>query len=347
MIMKSLKILLIGSFPPPYGGTTISLEYLYKALQTNNTVEIDTLNTSNYKSIFLVNKLVLTLLKKARSNDIITLHISSSSLYSFGLLVLFISKVFRKPMIVRKFGGTAFDELNKIKKVISCFIVRKSDLYLAQTKQLMNEAILGNRTQRVEWYPTNRPAYKTIIRNDETCIEEFKFIFIGAMKKNKGVLEIIKASSQLDPHRILIDMYGPIIYDVSVDIFNGFNNVKYKGQLEPSNVKDTLKLYNALLLPTYHPGEGYPGVVIEAFQVGLPVICTDWKALPELVDSTCGILIKPRCVDSLHKAMETLSNDRNYYKELRNGAFKRGEQFSTEFWADKFVNYCQMIANYK
>ena len=67
-------------------------------------------------------------------------------------------------------------------------------------------------------------------------------------------------------------------------LFDGCRRVGYCDVVEPDNVLDVLWQYDALLLPTYQPGEGYPGVIIEACAVGLPVICTLWHRLPELVD---------------------------------------------------------------
>ena len=50
--------------------------------------------------------------------------------------------------------------------------------------------------------------------------------------------------------------------------------------------------YNILILPTYWIGEGYPGIIIEAQSIGMPVISTLWGAIPELIeDHVNGILV--------------------------------------------------------
>jgi glycosyltransferase involved in cell wall biosynthesis len=106
----------------------------------------------------------------------------------------------------------------------------------------------------------------------------------------------------------------------------------------------TMAQYDALLLPTYHEGEGYPGVVLEAFRAGLPVICTRWQALPEIVDDTCGILVEPRSAEELRDAMERLIRNPALFKSLREGATRRRDLFSSETWAERFVEYCRGLA---
>ena len=84
----------------------------------------------------------------------------------------------------------------------------------------------------------------------------------------------------------------------------------------------------ALLFPSYYPGEGYPGVVIEALQLGLPVIATNWKALPEIViDQQNGLIIEARNADALCQAIALLNQDPALFRRLRQGAIKSGQQF--------------------
>jgi len=101
--------------------------------------------------------------------------------------------------------------------------------------------------------------------------------------------------------------------------------------------------YDALLFPTYWQGEGIPGVVLEAFQAGLPVITTDWRSIPELVDDSCGILVPPRDVDALEAAMQQLVSDSELYQQLSGGALRKASEFSAERWTAEFVRYCRSL----
>ena len=79
------------------------------------------------------------------------------------------------------------------------------------------------------------------------------------------------------------------------------------------------------MLPTFYEGEGYPGAIIEAFSLGLPVISTHWKAIPEIVkDQQTGILIEPNTVEAFVKAIQFFNvvnysafskNARSYFQD--------------------------------
>ncbi len=45
----------------------------------------------------------------------------------------------------------------------------------------------------------------------------------------------------------------------------------------------TLSEHDLLLFPSYFRGEGYPGIIVEAFQCGVPVAAAGWSAIPELI----------------------------------------------------------------
>jgi poly-gamma-glutamate synthesis protein (capsule biosynthesis protein) len=120
--------------------------------------------------------------------------------------------------------------------------------------------------------------------------------------------------------------------------------LSYRGVVPPKEVTSVLSGYDALLLPTYHDGEGYPGVVLEAFGVGIPVICTRWRALPEIVDETCGLLVEPRDSESLLEAMTKLVSDPELHARLCKGAAARAERFSSAHWSERFIEYCREAA---
>jgi glycosyltransferase involved in cell wall biosynthesis len=101
--------------------------------------------------------------------------------------------------------------------------------------------------------------------------------------------------------------------------------------------------YDALILPTHYQGEGYPGVIIEAYCIGMPVICTNWQSLPEIVDVSSGILINPKDSESLYRAMQFLIENPTYYQRICKGAKDKAKLFYTEEWVEEFVSLCQKL----
>jgi glycosyltransferase involved in cell wall biosynthesis len=187
----------------------------------------------------------------------------------------------------------------------------------------------------VEWFPTNRPLFSDPDDLAESDGRARKFVFVGHVAPRKGVREIIKAASQIDAD-IVVDVYGPLREGLTADEFDG-QKAAYRGVLAPERVISTLRQYDVLLLPTYHHGEGYPGVIIESYCAGIPVIATRWNAIPEIVDQTSGILVEPGDVGDLRDAMLQLIRSPDEYAKLRSGARLKAHQFSSEVWTERFV----------
>lgn len=104
--------------------------------------------------------------------------------------------------------------------------------------------------------------------------------------------------------------------------------------LSPKDVVNVLKKYDIMLLPTWFKGEGYPGIIIEALSLGMPVISTEWISIPEIIeDGFNGKLIEVRNSDKLREAIEFF-NIENYPK-FRQNAFNSFEQFNSEIVFEK------------
>ncbi|MDC0505936.1 glycosyltransferase, partial [Amylibacter sp.] len=75
--------------------------------------------------------------------------------------------------------------------------------------------------------------------------------------------------------------------------------------------------YDFLVLPTTWHGEGYPGVIIEAFSIGLPVIATNFRAIPDLVkDNYNGFLVEQNNIDNLILIITALRDERAFYATM-------------------------------
>jgi len=164
---------------------------------------------------------------------------------------------------------------------------------------------------------------------------------LGQVCIAKGIREILAAANRL-PENVSIDVYGPLLDGLSPEDIN-FKNVKYKGIVAPDKVASLLVKYTALVFPTRYEGEGYPGVILEAYSVGVPVITTKFRAIPEIVDDSSGILIEPGDIDELSNAMIELATNIEHLEKLRIGAIRRSEEFSSAHWGKKFVRLCKIL----
>lgn len=347
MRKDKLNILLIGPLVDGIGGTVVSFRNLLRGISERDDVEPLLINTSaggrgtvlkDIKRFVLVNMRVLRLIAKA---DVISLHVDASHLPHVGIFMLLWSKLMRKPLIIRKFGGTSYKDYPRPLNWLGKYVAHNCDLFLTQSKLLLNEARKDGLTN-VEWYPTSRPTSNNNRNTDKKKCR--RFVYVGHVKSSKGIYELIEASRDL-ASEACIDVYGPFHEGLDRSLFTGLDRINYCGVLEPDNVIDRMLDYDALVYPTHHKTEGYPGALIEACNAGIPIICTRWRALPEIVDETNGILVEPYDSKALAAAMNKLVHDDTLYQTLYKGMDKKRGVFDSKVWADKLVEFCKQVLN--
>lgn len=265
--------------------------------------------------------------------DVIFLNCSDKGIKFLSPILFLFAKIFRLKFVVRPFGGDFKDyteRFGKIQEWVFNKTTLHADLLFLQTKKLIQA--FETKNIKTSQLPTSRdtPLEK---RGDR----DFKkrFIYLGFVNKSKGINHILEAAKQLGAE-YTIHIYGPIRenYESSHEqqFHEKFEEQKgiYQGVLQKEKVIGTLRKYDVLMLPTFYQGEGYPGVIIEAYSLGLPVITTKWKAIPEIVeDGKTGLLIEPRSTEALVEAMQAF--DKNNYPMFAQNAQKHFEQtFSTK-----------------
>lgn len=275
--------------------------------------------------------------------DVLTLHVTTPSLPVLGVLVVMVGRLASKPVVVRKFAGPSHRQIEhqrqpcgRSRLAVNRWVLRRADLYLAETWPAVEAAREDG--ARADRYPNNRPLALAVDGRAEggACR---RYVFVSHVRPAKGISELVKAGEQL-PHDASVDVYGPLRGGMTEQDFAGLQRVCYRGVLTPDQVIPTLAEYDALLLPTYHEGEGQPGILLEAFLAGIPVIATRWHEVPEVVKDTCGILVEPRDAESLRTAMQRLYDDEDVYRRLSEGARQRSRTFATERWAEYFARCC-------
>ena len=142
-----------------------------------------------------------------------------------------------------------------------------------------------------------------------------------------------------------LSVFGPEVPGFDPRAFDRLPNAAYGGGVPPDGVPQILEAHDALVLPTRYENEGYPGVVIEAFQMGLPVIVTRRPSLEELVtDEQDGLLIRAGSVDFLVGAVVRLCSDDALFRRLRDGALASGELYRGDRAAAFIEELCRKAA---
>ena len=148
--------------------------------------------------------------------------------------------------------------------------------------------------------------------------DKMRFVFLSRIIPEKGcntIIEAVKLLNMKYSEKFIVDFYGPFEAEYEFlfkDEISTISNISYKGFLDLRNQKnyDILAKYDAMLFPTYWHGEGFPGIIIDAFVSGLPVIATDWSLNAEIIeDGKTGVILKENTIEALADAMETMINN--------------------------------------
>lgn len=138
--------------------------------------------------------------------------------------------------------------------------------------------------------------------------DEFAFVFIGRIVKDKGMDELAEAMNRLlrmnkKCKLMLVGWFEREQGSITEEHENFFRNndsVSYVGYKK--DVRPYLAAADALVFPSYR--EGFPRVVLEAGAMGLPSIVTDINGCNEIiVEGENGVIIPPRDKNSLYEAM--------------------------------------------
>lgn len=172
--------------------------------------------------------------------------------------------------------------------------------------------------------------------------KDFVFVFVGRLVKDKGINELVNAFLAISPHPTIkpgevlpveqeqesglkLLLVGPEEKELD-PIFPGtsrqieeYPNIIATGFKE--DVRPYLAIADVLVFPSYR--EGFPNVVMQAGAMGLPCIVTNINGCNEIIEEGLnGLIIPPKDVSALIRAMKKIHNDKKLRKQLASHARK-------------------------
>ena len=315
------------------GGVTVLFEQL---LEDFRELEVQHLainsNKNCYKNIaetfFVVMK---DFLKNIRKYDHVSIHGTANHYILIAPFVIFFAKLFGKSVSLRKFAGNfneIYESVDPLRKGLIKYVLTKADLNFFETKYLVE--YFQKLNSNTFWFPNvRRRPENTAPKSDF----QKRFVYISHLKDEKGTQELLEACKQLD-ESFDVKIYGPVHESKYTPEYVAQYNTSYEGSLTPSEVVETLKKADVLVLPSHR--EGYPGIVIEAYSVGRPVLVTNLPAIAEIVEEgKTGILVEPKNVDALVEGFYKF-NEENY-PQMSENAYKAFESFNSMPQTKKFL----------
>ena len=271
---------------------------------------------------------------KVRHAQAVFLVIAPHSALVLASSVWAICRMARRPLVLRLSGGDlslVYHGYGAAARWLADRAWMRCSLVYVETRQLRRDF---DHLPNFRWFPNTRNVRAPAVAGRG---EIKKLIFAARLHMDKGLAEALDACRHL-PEQCRLQVFGPGMSDTDWSLFEAHPRAAYGGVLEPEDMPRVLSEHDLLLFPSYYAMEGYPGVILEAFQCGLPVIAARWRAVPELVrHEENGLLVAPRSAGEVQSAIERLLDDPDLYRRLSQGAERRGEDFRSAKWHDRMA----------
>ncbi|OED56333.1 hypothetical protein BEI46_08570 [Aliivibrio fischeri] len=175
-----------------------------------------------------------------------------------------------------------------------------------------------------------------------TISKEVRFLFVGRILKDKGILELIDAFSSIDDVNLVLDIVGD--FDLGnpstvskkefYEKINSDNRIFFHGYQK--DIKKFIESANFVVLPSYR--EGLPRVLMESLSIGRPILASNVAGCRDLVSPETGFIFESMSSESLSICMRQVSSLKtNDYLKLCLSARK---------YAEKELNQIKVINHY-
>ena len=360
---KGRHVLLIG--PPPHkdGGAWVTFDLMLRYMRKLPHLTIHNLDLPVHHPLYsesgtsgplshprtVIGTLrAVTLVPRV---DYVFLYGATDVCFSYGLAFILCAKLFRKRCAVRITGGRVMFYTRLLPAFVrsACLVMaRAADVILVQTEVARNDlpARLRSKATVVRGFrPRPSPESPPVLRKEEGM----KFVFVG-----KALSDRKQSTAEVKGLEVLLDAVerirtspapGPGLdsaEDIEMHVYGSVSpgmvermrrtpGVIARGFMANERLCDALGQHDVLVFPSRYAFEGHPGVVIEAFMAGLPVITSDLPGPSEIVHHEVnGLIVRTGDADALAAAMIRLATDGALLRRLTAGARASASHFDQD-----------------
>ena len=329
-----MRYIIIGPFPPKIGGDSRhmmdTVDYMRKFNYDFECFNISRPGKYNFhlESIKLYFKYILFIFKTYSIKNHVILNCNEGGVVKLAWPLLIFYN--RKNLKLRIFGGGLMNYYNNtflLNQFCLKITLRLFPKVFLQTKSVISEILQVIPGKEFIHLPASihMPLFcKNVVYQNKS---KLRVLFAGHLWKSKGI-DFILNLSMIENSGMTFDLHGPLD-DYSIDILSEYNVTYHK----PYNHKmcyDVFVNYDVLLFPSTARCEGYPGVILEAMALGLPVIAFNWNGINEILDGNKGVLLDDFTLDSIYNSLKELQADLVKYRTIVKNAHNFVQKFRFE-----------------
>jgi glycosyltransferase involved in cell wall biosynthesis len=229
-------------------------------------------------------------------------------------------------------------------------LLNLADKIILTSDQLLYESnILNNFEKKLDVIPLSfDPIFEnnSLVSKSYNFKEKFKILFVGKLRKYKGIDILIDSIKDLDVYLTIIgdgEEKDNLLSQVASH--NISHKVNFLSDCDNLNLIDAYRSANIFVLPSINEAEAFGVVQLEAMANGLPVINTRLNSGVPFVslDSKTGFTVDPQNIPQLRNAILKLMNDPDLYMEYSKNSILRSKIFSRDTMAKKYHKIFQTI----
>jgi glycosyltransferase involved in cell wall biosynthesis len=162
--------------------------------------------------------------------------------------------------------------------------------------------------------------------------KRFKLISVARLVERKGIQDVLRALAELNDPELSLLIVGTGNYADRLRKLCGNlslnGTVSFYGFCHPRKLPGLMGDSDAFILPSR--AEAFGNVFAEAMACGLPVIGSDVGGIPDLIDTTNGILVKPGDIEMIKRAIVKIKTSKTLRASM--GAANRKKMMADYTW---------------
>lgn len=263
-------------------------DYSLSNLNIAPTIHTGKSSIDNFAYIFTQRKAVSMHLQENRY-DVIHIHTSREFLFLKDvLLAKMISKQTNIPIVMTIHVGAMETVYNRISwfkdksiSILNKYVSKTIFLSKVMREDFIKAGLSEQRSTVLYNFHNFVPTSKEPVRKPE-----LQLLFVGAIHREKGILELLHAIEQLPELKCHLNVCGKLTDNSIKEEVESLKEklsdcVSFLGYVAGEEKTLLYKQTDILILPSYH--EGLPLVIMEALGAGCAIIATKVGAIPEVL----------------------------------------------------------------
>lgn len=228
--------------------------------------------------------------------------------------------------------------------------VRSSEYFLAASQFVKNSLVSsGISEEKIKIVPYGVDITRFTVKrtNHKDINEPLNLIFVGQPSYRKGMHHLLEAVSKFDKKQVHLTICGQ--YNANSDLYKAYknsDNIYFAGFVMNIQLREYYQSADAFILPSL--GEGMAMVGLEAMACGLPIMCTEFSGVNDLVENyESGYIFESTSTKSIVQGIEWAIAHKSELASMGNRARKIAEIYTWDHYrkmvAEQIKNLCESI----